>query len=401
VHIHRTASFSFCVLLIGMLAFGPVAHAVPNLINYQGRLTDAAGQAQQGPVTLTFRVYATLTGGSPLWGPQVFANTPLVDGYFNVILGADSNSQAVGAAFGQSAAAYLEIQVGTNPPITPRQQILSAPYAVTSQNADRVSLTTVTKTATSNSPLTGNEDIVYVDGSSGSFTLVLPPAQITAPSPYYGEKVVTIKRIDNSLQFPVSIAGTLDGASDWQLHTQNEAYRIVRNGSEWKILEHYARTPWAPVQPIPLNPGAGAAKGVTTTDRFTWRREGAFAVVRMLYVQVSAGSAGSGAYAIDLPPGLIIDTDIAPVATPGSPIGTALHVYGLDSNAIVRGPDTGDQHIVGVLFPLSSAALGMVGRYRDQSEYYWGANGSSIWSFNYTNLQVGAWARVPIDGWKD
>jgi len=395
---------------LALIILGAVipAHAVPSLINYQGRLTDAAGQAQAGPVTLTFRVYAAATGGSPLWGPQVFANTPLVDGYFNVILGNDSNSQAVGTAFGQAPTAYLEIQVGANPPISPRQQILSAPYAVTAQNADRLAFTTVTKTG--NYTMLGTEDIVYVDGSSGSFTLTLPPAQVTTPAPFYGEKVITIKRTDNNLQFPISIAGTIDGASDWKLHTQNETYRIVRNGTQWQLLEHFARTPESPREALVITGSSGnPTKGGITApaelnDRITWSRDGAYALVRFEYRQVTAGTLGGGTYLIQLPAGLSIDPLRAPF-TPSLTDVTTASTYPLQSSVSILGTE---YSIGGVAIPGDATHLIIYTWFRDAngSPYgrMWGdstrPSGGRFAALSNNVVTVVGTALVPIAGWK-
>lgn len=124
-----------------VLAAGPVAaDSVPNLINYQSKLTDAAGQPlPNGNYTLTFRIYDQAQGGTLVWGPWICDNgggaghgpqLPVVDGHFNVMIGpVDTASRSILDAFG-APERYLEIQVGSSPPLAPRQKILSAPFAV-------------------------------------------------------------------------------------------------------------------------------------------------------------------------------------------------------------------------------------------------------------------------------
>jgi len=66
----------------------PLFADVPQLVNYQGRLTDAQGAPKVGTVNLSFEIYDGLTSdntANKTWGPQVFANVPLVNGHFNVI----------------------------------------------------------------------------------------------------------------------------------------------------------------------------------------------------------------------------------------------------------------------------------------------------------------------------
>lgn len=60
--------------------------AVPQMVNYQGKLTDADGNIRQGSVNLSFEIYdGAASGATKKWGPQVFNNVPLIEGSFNVI----------------------------------------------------------------------------------------------------------------------------------------------------------------------------------------------------------------------------------------------------------------------------------------------------------------------------
>lgn len=122
--------------MLGMAGLSQ-AQNVPTLINYQGQLVDASGAPlTNGNYSLTVRIYSSDPGGTLLWGPQTLPNVPLVAGRFNVVLGPyDASFRVISTAF-SNATAYLEIQVGANSPIVPRQQILSAPFALKSGAAD-------------------------------------------------------------------------------------------------------------------------------------------------------------------------------------------------------------------------------------------------------------------------
>ena len=77
-------TLSFVVLLLASTS--TFAQSVPPLMNYQGHLTDAAGQPlATGQYTLTFNVYNVPTGGTAVWGPQAIV-ADVIDGYFNVVL---------------------------------------------------------------------------------------------------------------------------------------------------------------------------------------------------------------------------------------------------------------------------------------------------------------------------
>lgn len=131
-----------------LLAPSAPAQSVPSLINYQGQVLAADGSPlATGDYTLTFQIFDSAEGGTLIWGPQVLDGAggvghgpkiPVVQGYFNVMLGpVDTTSRALTGAF-VGANRFLEIKVGTNNPISPRQQILSTPYALNAGNAANV-----------------------------------------------------------------------------------------------------------------------------------------------------------------------------------------------------------------------------------------------------------------------
>ena len=90
------------------------AQSVPVLINYQGQLTDANGtNLPTADYILTFNIYDLASGGLPVWGPQVFdgasslghgSKIPVVQGYFNVLLGSnDTAGRLLAEAFNGAA----------------------------------------------------------------------------------------------------------------------------------------------------------------------------------------------------------------------------------------------------------------------------------------------------------
>lgn len=82
------------LLVCGMTAFG---QEVPDLMNYQGMLVDLGGTpVATGTYTLEFRIYDQISGGTLIWGPQLFDGVAgtghsdrvaVVEGAFSVILG--------------------------------------------------------------------------------------------------------------------------------------------------------------------------------------------------------------------------------------------------------------------------------------------------------------------------
>jgi hypothetical protein len=127
----KTNLLMVCILLM-TITFS-FADSVPPLINYQGKLKDAI----TGTKKFEFNIYDSKTGGNKIWGPQIFDNTPVINGYFNVILGStDINGKSILSAF-TSSSRFIAIKVNDGDVIAPRQQLLSVPYSGNASHADR------------------------------------------------------------------------------------------------------------------------------------------------------------------------------------------------------------------------------------------------------------------------
>ncbi len=122
--------------------------SVPALINYQGQLSQPNGQPlPTADYELRFGIWDAATGGNVVWGPQLFdgqtgpghgAKVPVVQGYFNVMLGpVDTDGRSIADAF-SATNRFLAVQVGNNESISPRQQILSAPFALRAATAEKL-----------------------------------------------------------------------------------------------------------------------------------------------------------------------------------------------------------------------------------------------------------------------
>lgn len=126
------------------------AQTTPYKINYQGRLTDTAGNPKpDGQYNMTFRLYSVATAGSAVW-TETYDTTnrvTLTGGQFNVQLG---SLTALSPSVFTSQPLYLEIEFPTpatatcstagcaaytEGPMTPRQTLASSAYAM---NADTI-----------------------------------------------------------------------------------------------------------------------------------------------------------------------------------------------------------------------------------------------------------------------
>jgi hypothetical protein len=128
-------SHTMNVLVLLLIAGATMGQSVPPLMNYQGHLTNATGQPlASGQYTLTFNVYNVPTGGTAVWGPQAIV-ADVIDGYFNVVLSTDSTGDdSITTAF-IAQPRYVSIRVDAAAEILPRQQVLSAPYAIQASRA--------------------------------------------------------------------------------------------------------------------------------------------------------------------------------------------------------------------------------------------------------------------------
>lgn len=163
--------------LLVLLSAPAPAQSVPALINYQGRLTDAQGDPlPTADYALTFTIHDDETVGTQVWGPQVFDGTtaaghgvkvPVVQGWFNIMLGpVDTSGRSLTNAF-NATNRWVQIQV-KDKPITPRQRILSAPFAVRAHFAQEAQ-----NAQTLASRAVG--DFVSKDGDNMTGRLSLPP----------------------------------------------------------------------------------------------------------------------------------------------------------------------------------------------------------------------------------
>jgi len=117
----------------GVAGAGPLASSggsVPRLINYQGRLTDAAGNPLNGSYNMTFCLYAAATGGTALWCETQPVNVSY--GVFNALLG--SVTPIPSSCF-SSSDLRLGVRVGSDSEMTPRRRVVSAGYAYKAEDA--------------------------------------------------------------------------------------------------------------------------------------------------------------------------------------------------------------------------------------------------------------------------
>ena len=177
---------SLCVsVAITISHHASAAQTVPYKVNYQGRLTNAAGTPMaDGQYNMTFRLYSVLSGGSATW-TEVHATTnriTVTNGQFAVQLGGVS---ALTPAMFTSQPLYLEVElptpasatcstaacgVYTEGAMTPRQALASSAYAMNSDTLDGIDAPSFARRDADNT-LTGLQLFKNTSNAIGSFAV--------------------------------------------------------------------------------------------------------------------------------------------------------------------------------------------------------------------------------------
>jgi hypothetical protein len=139
------------LLIALMLMFAQVSAfaqitAVPQLMNFQGRLAKPDGTpVPDGTYSVRFSLWTAATGGTEKWN-QTISSVTVRNGTFTAQL-----NTSTGAADKFNNNLFLEIKIGNNPPLTPRQLLASVAYAM---KADSVKDGSITANSLANGAVT-------------------------------------------------------------------------------------------------------------------------------------------------------------------------------------------------------------------------------------------------------
>ena len=107
------------------LWLSPISAAVPQLLNYQGRLTNTSGVPLDTTVSMVFTIYDAPGGGVAQW-TETQNSITVTDGVFNVLLGSVA---ALHDSVFRAANRYLGIRVGNDLEMEPRTRLVSVGYS--------------------------------------------------------------------------------------------------------------------------------------------------------------------------------------------------------------------------------------------------------------------------------
>ena len=203
--------------LVGLLAYPAQAQPAPDVISFQGRLTDTNGQpVPDGSYQLQFQLYDQPSGGNLQWSETQVVTTR--QGVFTALLGA--GSPLTGLPFEEGY--YVALTVNGSAELGPRTALAAVPYALSAQRLEASALE-----AGSNVTITRQNDgalrIEAAGGGTGGLTRVSSDATLTgegtAASPLglsdqavvAGQNVTVTRESDGS--FVVNATGGSGGLS--------------------------------------------------------------------------------------------------------------------------------------------------------------------------------------------
>jgi len=117
----------FLLAISLLLSMGILNADVPNIIDFNGRLTDSSGNAVNSSVAITFNLYDVETSGTALWTET--QNVDVVDGLFNAKLGSIT---PIDVNIIDSSELWIGISVETDDEMLPRTKIGSVPFSLRS-----------------------------------------------------------------------------------------------------------------------------------------------------------------------------------------------------------------------------------------------------------------------------
>jgi len=224
----------FFVAFITIFSFiGSEVFAVPNVINYQGRLRDNTGTPITNSTTIQFSIYNHLISGAPTdtpssAGPLLWTETrdgssgscpkvqPDAQGYFTVNLGSCVSFPSY-LDF-STGTYYLAVKIDTDDEASPRVILATHPYAF---NSDRVDGFHASSTAVANT-LLALDDNLNLDILSGGFSGAnfsmgssTATSSITGNLSVVGNATMATATIANLILTGASSFGTIS-AGTWQ-----------------------------------------------------------------------------------------------------------------------------------------------------------------------------------------
>jgi len=220
-----------------------LASSSTTTISYQGRLADSSGNPiTTSGVAMQFRLYDVDTGGTPLW-EETQAAVPEEDGLFHVLLG--STNPIPVSLLGSNSTLWLGITVGSDSEMTPREQIVSVPYATVANTVlslggwERDESSTADPTVQSETNLLLQHGYAQHVVTSAEISVGYYDHSVTFPTPYKSGTVPTVVFAytgQSAFAADVAKGGTTNGAGE----NTGRVFAVTNTGFTIRATSTYA-----------------------------------------------------------------------------------------------------------------------------------------------------------------
>ena len=150
-----------------------ISAAVPRLVTYSGRATDAHGKPTSGVAGVTFTIYKEQEGGTPLWLETQNVNLDS-QGRYSVQLGSTASGGLPVELFASGEARWLGTRVNGGEE-QPRVLLVSVPYALKAADAQTLGGLPASAFMLAGSPVNGNPASPQTASSSATVATAPPP----------------------------------------------------------------------------------------------------------------------------------------------------------------------------------------------------------------------------------
>jgi len=135
----KQLSFVLALVVCGVIGGAAFADAVPQLVNYQGKVYQPSGAAvPDGSYKVAFSIYDVPTGGTAIW-TETYDSLQVKGSAFHVLLG---SVNPIGASIFSGPDRFLGVKLASDPELSPRQKIASVPYAMVAASAEAATTAT-------------------------------------------------------------------------------------------------------------------------------------------------------------------------------------------------------------------------------------------------------------------